>query len=431
MSHPALQRPSPERQRLWEVVRLFLKLGATGFGGPAVTIAMMEDEVVTRRRWLSREQFLDLVGLTNVIPGPNATEIAIHVGYLHAGWPGLLLAGLGFILPAMLLSLALGWLYLRVGALPAVSPILAGIKPAVLAVIALAVYRLTGTALRSPLRATRWTLAALMAAVLVASLLGANEIVALFAGGLLGMVWLRWAEHRREQAPPPTGAPPLALLLPAGLGHSGRTGRPLWSDVAERLARAWATPWGPLLPALAQRAAPTLGRLALFFLKVGSVMYGSGYVLIAFLEGGLVQQYGWLTQGQLLDAVAVGQLTPGPLLSTSTFIGYVLLGVPGAVLATAGVFFPSFVFVALLGPLLPILRRSPWTGSFLDAVNACALGLMAAVGLKMALNTVTSWPAAAIAALALLAALRWRLNSAWLVLGGGLLGALAAALGLL
>ena len=419
------------RQRLREVLLLFIKIGFTGFGGPAATIAMMEDEVVTRRGWLSREQFLDLVGATNLIPGPNATEIAIHVGYLHAGWPGFAVAGAAFIVPAALITLAFAWAYVRYGALPALAPLLAGIKPAVLAVIAFAIWRLGRTAFAhragDPVpggtvaagtvaagRAKRWKLAVTALVVLVASLLGANEILALFAGGPLGMLWLRWGALRSTARRPPPAL--VTFLLPGALVALRQPG------IATGAASGATVPVAPTL------AAPTLVGLTLFFLKVGAVMYGSGYVLIAFLEGGLVHDYGWLTQQQLLDAVAAGQLTPGPLLSTATFIGYTLLGIPGAIAGTVGVFLPSFLFVAALRDVLPRLRRSPWSSAFLDAVNVSSLALMASVAIKLAAATLTTWPAVVIAVLAGIAALRFRLNSAWLVLGGALLGWLASML---
>jgi chromate transporter len=375
-------------QRLWQVCLLFLKLGAIGFGGPAVTIAMMEDEVVTRCQWLSRDYFMDLIGTTNLIPGPNATEIAIHVGYLRAGWPGLVLAGACFVIPAALITGAFAWAYVRFGSLPQVAPFLQGIKPAVLAVIVTALWRLGKTAVKG------WRLGVMGMAVAVASLLGVNEIVALFAGGLLGMAWLQQEKITKLFRGRDMGA--LGLLGP-GLAPFLRQGPS---------AAAQITWWS----------------LGLFFLKIGAVMYGSGYVLVAFLQGGLVDQLGWLTQQQLLDAIAAGQLTPGPLLSTATFIGYMLLGVNGAIVATVAVFLPSFVFVAILSPIVPRFRRSPWAASFLDAVNVCSLGLMAAVTVQLGTATLRDWPSVLIALAAAGAALRWKLNSAWLVLGGAVAG---------
>lgn len=365
--------------RLLELTRLFLKLGIIGFGGPAAHIAMLEDEVVARRRWLTREHFLDLVGATNLIPGPNSTEMTMHVGYQRAGWPGLIVAGISFILPAVLVTGLLAWFYVRFGALPQVEPFFFGVKPAVLAIILAAVWRLGRTAARN------WRLLAIGLAVAAGVLLGLNEVLALLLGGVLGMLWLRQS------------AALLGLLAP-GLGLA-------WPGFV-----------------VAANDAVSLWQLGGFFLLIGSVLYGSGYVLIAFLEGGLVDRFGWLTQQQLLDAIAIGQFTPGPVLSTATFIGYVIAGWPGAVVSTIGIFLPSFFFVAALNPWVPRLRRSPWTAAFLDAVNVSSVGLMAAVLIKLGLATLTSWPAAVIALLAGVAALHWRLNAVWLVLGGALIG---------
>jgi len=387
LSPNAPEQP-PLARRLVQVCLLFLKVGAIGFGGPAVTIAMMEDEVVARRKWLSRDYFLDLIGATNLIPGPNATEVAIHVGYLRAGWPGLLLAGACFIIPAALITGLLAWAYVRFGALPQIAPFLRGIKPAVLAVIVAALWRLGKTAVKG------WRLGLLGLAVMVASLLGVNEILALFAGGILGMVWLRADRIKGLFRGRHMGA--LGLLAP-GLGAHVMRGMAAAADIT------W---WS----------------LGLFFLKIGAVMYGSGYVLVAFLQGGLVADLGWLTQQQLLDAIAAGQFTPGPLLSTATFIGYLLLGIPGAIAATVAVFLPSFVFVAALSPIVPRFRRSPWAASFLDAVNVGSLGLMAAVTIELGAVTLRDWPSVLIALAAALAALRWKLNSTWLVVGGALVG---------
>lgn len=376
--------------RLSALAALFLKLGIIGFGGPAAHIALMEEEVVTRRGWLTREHFLDLVGATNLIPGPNSTEMAIHVGYVRAGWPGLLVAGASFILPAVLISAAAAWAYVEYGSLPQVSPLLYGIKPVVLAVILGAVWRLG----RSAVKNCRLLIIGL--AVIAAVLLGVHEIVALLLGGVLGMFWLR---------------------LPAGGAGPG--------GLAALLAL-------PGLPGLVQPGGPAgvrLWDLALFFLKIGSVLYGSGYVLVAFLEGGLVRDLGWLTHQQLLDAIALGQFTPGPVLTTATFVGYVLAGVPGAVVATLGIFAPSFLFVAILNPVVPRLRRWPWTAAFLDAINVSAVGLMVAVVAGLATTTLTGWPAWVLAIGAAIAAVWWRVNPAWLVLGGAALGWVFWALG--
>lgn len=362
---------------------LFLRLGATAFGGPAVYIALMEEEAVRRRRWVSRERFLDLLGATNLIPGPNATELAIHLGRLRAGLPGLVAAGAAFIAPAALLSAAFGWLYLRYGSLPRAAGFLEGVKPAMVAVVVQALWSLGRSAVKDRM------LAALAAAGLAASLLGAGEIAILAASGALAMA-------------------------------------------ARRLAAGAAAAMVPLaLPAAAVPAAApfSLSTLFLVFLKTGSVLFGSGYVLLAFLRADLVERLGWLTESQLLDAVAVGQLTPGPVLSTATFVGYVLGGAPGAALATVGIFLPSFVFVAISGPLVPRLRASPAAGAFLDGVNVASLALMAAVTLDLARSALAGPIPLAVAAVSALLLFRWRLNPAWLVLGGGAAGLIAAWLG--
>lgn len=394
-----------------EVIRVCGKLGIIGFGGPAAHIAMLEDEAVTRRQWLSREHFLDLVGATNLIPGPNSTEMMIHIGYVRAGWPGLVLAGICFVLPAVVLTTILAWVYVEFGSLPAVQPFLLGVKPAILAVILGALWRLGRTASKPQAAVqTRILLGVIGSVVAIAVLLGMPEIWALVAGGVLGMCALVLAA---------TGWGGLATLLALPVGWKG-----YWAE------NVVATPfkWMVALGAIAGPAVG-LGALGLFFLKVGSVLYGSGYVLVAFLEGELVHEYGWLTQQQLLDAIAIGQFTPGPVLSTAAFIGYLLAGVPGAAISAAAIFAPSFVFVAILNPIVPRLRRSQWMSAFLDAVNVSAVGLMAAVLLRLTTDVITAWPAALLALLAAVAVLRWRISSAWTVLGGALLGWLLALLG--
>jgi chromate transporter len=370
--------------RLLELTQLFLKLGIIGFGGPAAHIAMMEDEVVTRRNWMTRDHFLDIVGATNLIPGPNSTEMTMHVGYHRAGWPGLIVAGSCFILPAVLITAALAWGYVQFGSLPQVAPFLIGIKPAILVIILGAVWKLGQKALKG------WRLAVIGIGVLAAVFLGVNEVIALLGGGLIGMLWLRLSERWLGQA--------AALLLPipglrGGLAGHLQAGQP-----------------------------PNLWELFLFFLKIGSILYGSGYVLVALLEGGLVHDLGWLTQQQLLDAIAIGQFTPGPVLSTATFIGYLILGLPGAIVATAGIFLPSFIFVGLLNPIIPRLRQLSWTAAFLDAVNISAVALILAVLINLGRTTLTAWPAWVIAILATVATFRFKLSSAWVVLGGAVLG---------
>jgi chromate transporter len=385
------------RKRLGSLAGLFLKLGIVGFGGPAAHISMMEDEIVARRGWLTRDHFLDLVGATNLIPGPNSTEMAIHVGYIRAGVPGLIVAGVCFILPAVLLSTLLALVYVEFGALPQVVPFLYGIKPVVLAIILGALWRLGKKAV------TSWQLFLIGLAIAVAVLLGANAVVALFAGGILGMLILRTGAWLRSRGGASDGTGLAALFLASTL-------RPL-------------VQWMPtVVHAVEATAQVPLWELFLFFLRIGAVLFGSGYVLFAFLEGGLVHDYGWLTQQQLLDAIAVGQFTPGPVLSTSAFIGYVIAGFPGATVAAIGIFLPSFFFVLILNRLIPLLRRSPWTAAFLDAVNVSAVGLMAAVLIRLGQNTLTSWPAWLLAVAAAAAVLWWKVSAVWLVVAGAAAG---------
>ncbi len=369
--------------RLGEVALLALKLGFTAFGGPAAHIAMLRDEVVTRRKWLTDGEFLDLLGATNLIPGPNSTEMVMHVGRVRAGWRGLVVAGTLFILPAALIVLALAWLYVRYGTTPSAEWLLYGIKPVIIAVVVQALWGLGKTAVKSAL------LAAVGIAAFALYLLGVNEIALLFGGGLLVMLVKNFSRIRQDSA--------IGIL-------------PLFSISA---------PW--LLQASAQTPI-SLGQLFFTFLKIGSVLYGSGYVLLAFLRNDFVDRLGWLTDKQLLDAVAVGQFTPGPVFTTATFVGYIVAGFPGALLATIGIFLPSFVFVAALNPIIPRLRRSPWIGALLDGVNVASLGLMAGVTWELARSALVDWVTALLAVVAALVLLRFKLNSAWLVLGGGAIG---------
>jgi chromate transporter len=317
--------PTPESHpdRLVEVAQVALKLGFTAFGGPAAHIAMLREETVVRRQWLTDAYFLDLVGATNLIPGPNSTEMVIHVGHLRAGWRGLLVAGTLFILPAATIVLALGWAYVQFGTTPAGEALLYGIKPVVIAVVAQALWGLGRTALQGPL------LFAVGAAAAALYLVGFNEL---------------------------------------------------------------------------------------------AILYGSGYVLLAFLRNDFVERLGWLTDQQLLDAVAIGQMTPGPVFTTATFIGYLVAGVPGAVLATVGIFLPAFIFVALLHPLVPSLRRYPWTAAMLDGVNVAAMGLMAAVTWLLGRDAIVDPITATIAIAAAALLIRFRVNSTWLVLAGAIVG---------
>ncbi len=382
---------------LREIASLFLKLGAIGFGGPAVHIAMMEEEVVVRRRWLTREHFLDLLGATNLIPGPNSTEMAIHLGYLRGGWMGLIVAGASFIVPAVLITAVVAWVYVHFGASPKAGPLLAGIKPVVVALILAAVWRLGKTAMRGRLTLLIGLL------VLAATLGGVDEIVALFAGGLLGGALLFARRERpvgeRPQADQPPASPAVFINVPApGVGVSAA--------------------------AVVAGAGVSLWKLGLCFLKIGSVLYGGGYVLVALLQSELVRGRGWLTEQQLLDAVAVGQFTPGPVLSTATFIGFLLAGWAGASVATIAIFLPSFLFVAALGPMLPRCRRWGIASAFLDAVNASSVALMAAVVVKMAPAAIPGWRALLVALAALLASLLTKANTAVLIVLGGIAGLL-------
>jgi chromate transporter len=344
---------------------------------------MMEDEVVRRRGWLTHEEFLDLLGATNLIPGPSSTEMAIHVGHRRAGWPGLLVAGACFILPSTAIVWALAALYVRYGKLPAAESLLLGVKPVVIAVVAQALWTLGRTALRTgPARVAA-------AAALGAALLGVHELVVLFGCGL-------------------------ALLLARGAGK----------------ARAAVLVPVPLLLAAGSVTPYDVGTLFLTFLKTGALLVGSGYVLLAFLRADFVERLGWMSEAQLVDAVAVGQVTPGPVFSTATFVGYVLGGSPGALAATVGIFLPAFVFVALSAPLLPRMRRSPAGGGFLDGVNAASLALMAVVTVQLARGSVRGPFTAGLALVSVALLVRTRIHSSWLVLGGAVLGLAAGSAGL-
>jgi chromate transporter len=392
-----------------ELAGLFLKLGVVSFGGPAAHIALMETEVVRDRRWLTQEQFLDLLGAANLIPGPTSTEMAINVGYVRAGWAGLCVAGASFILPAALITGAFAWAYVRFGAMTQAVSALGGIKAAVIAVIAIAIWRLGKTAVRG------LGLAVLGGIALAAFLLGVNPLAILLGGGLVGMLTLRVGNFRGAGA----------LLA------SPQFVRPHFSVfVARRIAASWMRPFGAVAVTSAAGAVivrPSVYRIGLFFLKVGAVLYGGGYVLLAFLEQGLVRQHAWLTHQQLLDSVAIGQFTPGPVLSTATFIGYILGGFPGAAVATVAIFLPSFFYVALLAPVLFRLRQSAWMAAFLDSVNVCAVALMGGVTFRLAGDALRGWPSWLIAAVSLAVLLRWKMNSAWVVLGGGISGLAFAA----
>ncbi len=336
---PMTEHGLDRRTRLRELLIVFGTLGVIGFGGPAAHIALMRREVVARRRWLTDAQLVDLIGITNLIPGPNSTEMAMHVGRLRAGGIGLVVAGLAFIVPAVAIVLALAWAYVTFGETPAAQALLYGIKPVIVAIVAAALFAFARSTLTSLLRV------AVAAAAGLLWIAGVNEL-ALLAGGAI-----------------------VVAVIRLGTGHP-------WAAI------------GLVLPATAAVASVNLFTLGAVFLKAGALLYGSGYVLLAFLRGDLVDRLGWLTDAQLLDAVAIGQVTPGPLFTTATFIGYVLAGVPGALVATVAIFAPAFVFVALIGPIAERIRDRPLTAALLDGVNAAALGLMAAVSVQLGVSAV-------------------------------------------
>ncbi len=363
-----------QQNNLTEVAKVFLKLGSIAFGGPAAHIAMMEDEVVKKRKWMTQQHFLDLIGATNLIPGPNSTEMTMHCGHERAGWKGLIVAGASFVLPAVLITMVFAWLYAEYGELPAVEPFIYGIKPAVIAIILAAVYRLGKKALKTT------QLGILGALTLAACLFGFNEIIALFSCGLLGLALYLFQNNRGS-----------------------------------------AQSFNPMVILQATATAGTL-KVFLTFLKVGAILYGSGYVLFAFLDAELVET-GLLTRQQLIDAVAVGQFTPGPVLSTATFIGWQLHGFWGAVAATVGIFLPSFIFVSILNPLVPKMRKSKPISALLDAINIGAVAVIVAVCVEMGKDTLTDWRTIAIAVISIVAVFVFKkVNSAFIVIGGAILG---------
>jgi chromate transporter len=382
---------------LKEVAALFLRLGVIAFGGPAAHVAMMRDEVVSRRKWISDEGFLDLLGATNLIPGPNSTEMAIHLGYLRGGLPGLVVAGASFILPAFFMVLGLSWVYVHYGSTPQAGWLLYGIKPVIIAIILQALWSLGKKAVKSV-----W-LGMVGAAVLGLYFLGANEILLLAGAGLLVAVIQNW---RR--------------LWP-GKGVWGGFIGSAWLGSGDRPA-ALLDPRIPLVSGALAVVPYSLPVLFLTFLKIGSILYGSGYVLLAFLQRDLVVRLGWLTSQQLIDAIAIGQVTPGPVFTTATFIGYYLGGFSGAVAATLGIFLPSFIFVAISNPLIPRLRKSAFAGALLDGVNVAALGLMGAVTWQLGREAIIDPLTIALAVAALAALLHFKVNSFWLVLAGAMAG---------
>ncbi|MFO7612655.1 MAG: chromate efflux transporter [Clostridia bacterium] len=375
--------PKDERKkRLMEIALVFLKLGTTAFGGPAAHVAMMEDEIVHKRSWLGKEKFLDLYGATNLLPGPNSTELAIHLGLERGGWAGLIIAGMCFILPAMIIVIALAAVYTAYGALPEISGIMYGIKPVIIAVILQALYRLGKSAVKDVFSGI------LGACAVLASFLGLHELLLLALAGLIMMAFKNRGKLHK-----------IKMSL-----------------------------WLPVIPiaSLASRGVPSgnMGLPAIFltFLKIGSVLYGSGYVLLAFLEADFVERLGVITNRQLLDAVSLGQFTPGPVFTTATFIGYIINGVPGAILATVGIFLPAFLLVGIVNPIIPKLRRSSWVSGLLDGVIIASLGLMAVVSIKLGIAAIMDVPTAVIAAVSVFIVFRYKINSAWLILAGAAVG---------
>lgn len=382
-----MARPLPASgSQILQIAGLFLRLGITAFGGPAAHISVFHDEVVERRKWLTDQEFLDLLGATNLIPGPNSTEMAIHIGFVRAGWIGLVLAGTCFILPAMLIVIGLSWLYVQYGNLPQARWIMYGIQPVVIAIIIQALFGLGRKAIKGVLLALIGTLS------LILYFLNFNPILVLLIGGVLALL-AQQAVHIRHHI---LGIFPYFLSL-------------------------------NLIPLLSSQPY-SLWILFFTFLKIGAVLYGSGYVLFAFLYAEFVEKLGWLTQQQLIDAIAIGQVTPGPVFTSATFIGYILGGLSGAVIATVGIFLPSFIFVAMSNPLIPKIRNSSWAGSFLDGVNVASLGLMAGVTWLLGRGSFPDLITAAIGVISLVLLLKFKINSTWLILGGLLIGLAASSI---
>lgn len=383
----AIKPPNADRgsTSLWTLCLLFLRLGTTAFGGPAAHVAMMEDEVVRRRRWMTQNEFLDLLGAANLIPGPNSTELAIHIGHRQAGWRGLIVAGASFILPALLIVMTFAWGYVRYGSLPEVAGVLYGVKPVIIVIVLQALWSLGRTAVKSTF------LAFVAAASLALTLFRVHELlVLLVAGVVVALTRLTW-RRLKNRVHLSASVSPLMLFF--------------------QTTAATTVPFG-------------FWPLFLFFLKVGAVLYGSGYVLLAFIRADLVKRWHWLTETQLLDAIVVGQVTPGPVFTTATFIGYVLGGTQGALVATLGIFLPAFFFVAVSGPLVPRIRKSPVAGAFLDGVNVAALALMLVVTYQLGRTAIVDLTTIALALTSALLLFRFRVNSAWLILGGAIAGLL-------
>ncbi len=373
----------PSRSRLTELAAVFFKLGTIGFGGPAAHIAMLEDEIVTRRQWISQAQFLDLIGLTNLIPGPSSTELAIYIGYLRAGWWGLIIAGVCFILPAMAIVWGLAIWYDLSQTIPEIVAIFATIKPVVVVLTMQATWKLGRSAIKNiP------TGAAGIVSICLFGFLDLNILIVLLLGGFGVMGWQNWRDWKSGLSVmwlPQLELPPLAIFPVIASD-------PAWLDVFT------------------------------IFLKIGATIYGGGYVLLAFLQPELVDKTHWLTSTQLLDAIAIGQVTPGPLFTTATFIGYLLAGHSGAIAATIGIFLPSFIFVALVIFLAPRLRSSSYFRSWLDGVNAGAWGTIVVVAYRLGLSTLIDWQSISIAIISWLLIWRWKISAIWLISGSAIVG---------
>lgn len=366
-----------KRNHIKEVFLLFFKLGCIAFGGPAAHISMMENEVVTKRKWMTRQHFLDMVGATNLVPGPNSTQMTMHCGHVRAGWLGLWVAGLSFIIPAVFFTLVLAIIYGKYGEVPAIAPFFWGIKPAVIGIIFNAAFKLGKKAF------TSWELIAIGVVIAILSIYGLDEFVLIISSGIAGMLWLYLKQNKGKSV---LFAPILLLVKPIGLSIGNQS-------------------------------------IFLVFLKIALVLFGSGYVLIAYIDAELVEKLGWLTKQQLLDAIAMGQFTPGPVLTTATFVGYQLNGISGALWASLGMFLPSFFLVGLLVKIIPLLRKSELLSKFLDAVNAGAVGIMIAISLKLGYDLVLDWRAAVLMGISILVAFKYeKISSFWVIIGGGLLG---------
>ncbi|NQY08181.1 MAG: chromate efflux transporter [Flavobacteriales bacterium] len=363
--------------KLKEVFLVFLKLGCIAFGGPAAHIAMMEEELVKKRKWITQQHFLDMVGATNLVPGPNSTQMTMYCGHARAGWLGLLVGGMSFIIPAVFFTLVLAIIYGEYGEVPAIAPFFFGIKPAVIGIIVSACYKLGKKAFKN------WQLATLGTIVMGLSIFGLDEFTLIIGGGLLGMFGLHYFKRNQLTS---VFAPILLLAKPLAFSL-------------------------------------TSSSIFLSFLKIAMVLFGGGYVLIAYIDAELVEKLGWLTKAQLLDAIAMGQFTPGPILTTATFVGYQLNGIAGALWASLGMFLPSFFLVGWLVKIIPLLKKSAMLSKFLDAVNGCAVGIMIAVTLKLGFQIGTDWQGASLMALSIAVAFVFpKVSALWVILGGSVLG---------